>query len=85
MSLSEWWNIRIKNEKNQYAWGTTNENSWIYETPNLYSNVMLIEGFLMMLLVIITIRKIYMKQNFNYWLLTCLGLFLLILISDNIR
>jgi hypothetical protein len=86
MSLSEWWNVKISKEIDKYAWGPTNENSWFYETPSLYASVSLIEGILMMFLVVMTVIRI-LKSNmkFNYWLLACFSLFLIMLISSTIR
>ena len=65
--LYEWWNIKINKAVDQYAWGPVNENSWFYETPDLYANVMLAEGLIMLFLVIMTIRGLTLKPNkFNY-------------------
>ncbi|MCL9804473.1 hypothetical protein NAT51_03005 [Flavobacterium amniphilum] len=71
--LYEWWNIKINNESNQYAWGPVNDNPWYYETPNLYANVMLTEGIVLLFLVVMTIKALTQRPNkFNYWFLFCL-------------
>lgn len=86
LCLSEWWNIKILNEADKYPWGPINENPWFYETPNLYANVQLIEGFLMLFLVTMTVSKIIQKNpKFKYWLLSCFGFFIILIISSNIR
>ena len=85
MSLSEWWNVKIIKEIDKYAWGPINENAWFYETPNLYANVQLIEGIIMLFLVVLTGIKIIQKnQKFKYWLLSCFIFFILMLVSSNI-
>ena len=86
MSLSEWWNVKILKEIDNYAWGPINENSWFYETPNLYANVQLVEGLFMLFLVLMTIVKIIQKNtNFKYWLLYCFLFYILMLVSSNIK
>ena len=86
MSLSEWWNIKIIKEIDKYSWGPVNENSWYYETPNLYANVSLIEGLLMLILVSMSTVEIVKKNtNYKYWLICCLALFIWMIISSNIR
>lgn len=48
MFLSEWWNVAILGEVDKYPWGAINDNAWFYETPNLYANVHLFEGVLLL-------------------------------------
>ena len=85
MSLSEWWNVKILKEIDKYAWGSINENSWFYETPNIYANVQLIEGVFMLFLVVMTSVKIIQKNpKFKYWLLSCFIFFILMFVSSNI-
>ena len=85
MSLSEWWNVKIIKEIDKYAWGPTNENAWFYETPNLYANVQLIEGIIMLILIVMTFIKIIQKNpKFKYWLLSSFIFFILMLVSSNI-
>lgn len=42
-SLEEWWTVGVKGETSGYPWGAINDNPWYYNTPTLYSTVMLIE------------------------------------------
>lgn len=41
--FSEWYTVSIRREIENYPWGPVNENPWFYESPYLYSSVMLIE------------------------------------------
>ena len=86
MSIGEWWNIKINNELDKYSWGPINENSWFYETPNLYANVQLIEGIFMMFLVLMSIKEILKnKFKFNYWLVLCFAFLVIMFISSSIK
>lgn len=86
ISISEWWNIKINKEVDKYSWGPINENSWFYETPNLYAIVQLIEGTIMIVLLIMSIKEIIKTKNkFNYWISLCFIFLIIMFISSNIK
>jgi hypothetical protein len=86
MNFSEWWNVGVNNEIEMYAWGYTNENSWFYQTPRLYSYVMLTEAILMFLFLSLGIRELYRsKTKFSNWFYLCFAFLLIMLISGNIN
>lgn len=83
--ISEWWNVKILKNIDYYAWGIINENPWFYETPNLYANVLLVEGLLIFLFTTITLIKITKKdKSFKYWLFSCFLFIVIIMISSNV-
>jgi hypothetical protein len=86
MLLSEWWNVEIIKEIDNYAWGPSNENSWFYETPSLYANVQLVKGLIMLFLILMTVRKIIKnKKSYKYWLFSCFIFLIMIYFSGTIR
>lgn len=85
MGYSEWWNITIGNEADQYAWGETNENPWFYHTPKLYSYVMLVEGLLMSSFILFGIKEMRKRKiKFSKWFIACFILIILMFISSNL-
>ena len=86
MGYSEWWNIAIGNEADQYAWGETNENSWFYHTPKLYSYVKLVEGLLMSSFILLGIKEMRKRKiKFSKWFFGCFILIILMFVSSNLR
>ena len=86
-SFNEWWAIAIKKELSVYTWGHINDNPWYYDNADLYSKVMLTEGLMMLTAVATTVWFLSHKQKAKtfYSLLTCFGLFVLMLISGHIQ
>lgn len=85
MCLGEWWNVKIRNEVDKYAWGETNENPWYYHTPELYANVSLIEGLILSFLLILGIKEILNKKTkFSKWFVLYFTFLVLMIISSNI-
>ena len=87
LSFSEWWTVKIKKQTDNYPWGPINENPWYYDTPNLYSSVMLTEGILFTIALTVLARQLIKKDKTKilYTLLVCFGLFIAMLINGQIR
>mgnify|MGYP007051650063 FL=1 len=87
MSLYEWWTVKIKNQTDNYPWGPINENPWYYDTPKLYSSVMLTEGILFAIALTVLARQLLKKDKTKifYTLLACFGLFIAMLVNGQIR
>ena len=85
--FSEWWTVAIKKDIGEYPWGHVNENPWYYDNPNLYAMVNLTEGLIMLLALSFTVWFLthQEKSKFLYSLLTCFGIFVLIIISGQVR
>lgn len=49
ISFNKLWTVKIKKQIDGYPWVPINENPWCYDTPNLYSSVMLTEGIYLLL------------------------------------
>lgn len=85
LPLSEWWIIGFEKNYDGYAFGLINENSWFYETPELYANVMLTEGLVQTTFISLSIYFFFKKEykKSNYLLLFFFISFLLALINVN--
>lgn len=83
MSFNEWWTVKIKMQTDSYPWGSINENPWYYDTPNLYSYVMLTEGVLFTIALTVLAKQLLKKdkKKIFYTLLVCFGLFLAMLVN----
>lgn len=68
--LVEWWTVGVQKNYDGYAFGLANENSWFYETPQLYAKVILIEGLLLSSLsglsLYFFVKKEYSKSNYAF-------------------
>jgi hypothetical protein len=83
----EFWTVKIKKDIGNYPWGPINENPWYYDNPDLYSTIMLTEGFLFTVALSVLVRQLFKKEKTKilYALMTCFGLFVLFYINGQIR
>lgn len=85
--FSEWWTVKINKETNSYPWGHINDNPWFYDNADLYANVMLTEGILMLATLSITFWFLKRKQKTQtlYSLMACSLVFVLTIINSQIK
>ena len=67
MSLSEFWNVAILKDVNNYPW-SANEDLWRYKNPTIYSIAMFMEGITILFLAIMSIKELIdSKVKTPYW------------------
>jgi len=66
VGMSEWWSVVIEKKANNYIF---NGNPWYYESGQLYSKVMLIEGIVMLALTSGTIYLLFKRKKTVYYVL----------------
>jgi hypothetical protein len=87
MSLNEWWIVQVKQQTGGYPWGQVNENPWFYKNPEIYSEVMLIEGLAFSaILIFLTIQVIRTeKKGILYTLMFGFGLLVIMIANGAIK
>ncbi|HLV51746.1 MAG TPA: hypothetical protein VKY44_07295 [Flavobacterium sp.] len=86
-SLEEWWTVGVKGETSGYPWGPINDNPWYYNTPKLYSTVMLSEFIILIIGLALTTYFIVKpnKERAFYSLLVIWVLVIIILANGFVQ
>ena len=85
--FSEWFTVGYNENTDGYPWGPINDNPWYYESPKIYSNVMLIESIMLGLGLCVTFYLV-VKRNKEHILYSILGLWTIaiaILVNGQIK
>ncbi len=66
--FSEYYNVGITGQTEEYPWGLINNNSWFYETPILYTKVIIIEFLISLYILLFLIYALVKRKDnlFNY-------------------